>query len=481
MRELGMFRTGQLLSDARQWTDARGVYTQLIDDPQGEELAPYARYGLAWIDLQEDKLDVALRQFAELVETVDDPEVVEESLLASGICLRRLGRLPESREQLQRLLGLEPPEPTLQSGPHELGLTLLALDEHEAGQQLLAEVADRWPGYDQRPDLLLDLARSYQLHRQNESAELRYRQLLEEHPESPAASQASYSLGQLASGKQDYQAASSYFETAWQANRGQPLAAESLYRLGWSLFRQELWEDALERFTRLAEADGSQAFRTEAAFMQGECQWRLENRPAALQSYQRAREYLEAGSKTVGPAVPVLVHLHAAQVLGELERWEEMEPWLQVILDRYSDTSYLPQTLFELATSRQQQGKLEEAIRLFGQVAGNYRSVIGARARFMIGQIRFGLQDYAQALPEFQQVMFGFGGLQAAEDIRPWQARSAMEAGRCAEVLIGQLDGEQRSRAISVARDFYQYIIDHHNQSEMAAAAARRIEELKKL
>jgi cellulose synthase operon protein C len=481
MRELGMFRTGQLLSDARQWSDARAAYRQLMEDPQGGELAPYARYGLAWIDLQQEKFDVALRQFLELTETVEDPEVVEESLLASGICLRRLGRLPESRQQLERLLGLEPPEPTRQSGQHELGLTLLALDEHGAGQQLLAEVADRWPDYDQRQDLLLELARSYQLHRQTESAEVRYRQLLEQYPESPAAGQASYALGQIAFGKQDYQAAATFFETTWQANRGQPLADEALYRLGWSLFRQERWQAALERFAMLAAEDGSQAFKTEAAFMQGECQWRLEDRPAALQSYRQARECLEGGAKTIGPAVPVLVHLHAAQVLGELERWAEMEPWLQVILDRYSDTSYLPQTLFELATSRQQQGELEEAIRLFGQVAGNYRNAIGARARFMIGQIRFGLQDYAQALPEFQQVMFGYGGLQAEDDIRPWQARSAMEAGRCAELLIGQLDGEQRSRAVSVARDFYQYIIDHHNQSEMAAAAARRIEELKKL
>lgn len=481
MRELGMFRSAQLLSDARQWSEARDAYRQLIDDPQGAELAPYARYGIAWIDLQQEQFDVALRQFLELVEAVEDPEVVEESLLASGICLRRLGRLDESRQQLERLLGLDPPEPTLQSGQHELGLTLLALDEHEAGQQLLAEVADRWPEYDQRGELLLDLARSYQLHRQNEQAELRYQQLLEEYPDGLAASQASYSLGQLAFAKQDYPAASAYFESAWRVHRDQPLGSEALYRLGWSLFRQELWRDALERFKLLADDEGSQNFKTEAAFMQGECHWRLEDRPAALQAYQLAREYLEGGAKTVGPAVPVLVYLHAAQVLGEMERWGEMEPWLQVILDRYSDTSYLPQTLFELATSRQQQGELEEAIRLFAQVAGNYRNVTGARARFMIGQIRFGLQDYAQALPEFQQVMFGYGGLQAAEDIRPWQARSAMEAGRCAEVLIGQLTGEQRARAISVASDFYQYIIDHHSQSEMAAPAARRIEELKKL
>ena len=99
----------------------------------------------------------------------------------------------------------------------------------------------------------------------------------------------------------------------------------------------------------------------------------------------------------------------------------------------------------------------------------------------MLGELYFGQRDFTKAIPQFQRVMYGYGGESAVPEIKSWQARSAFEAGRCSEVLIADLKGEKRDKAIKIANDFYQYILDKHPQHEIAAQAKTRLEALKQL
>jgi hypothetical protein len=98
----------------------------------------------------------------------------------------------------------------------------------------------------------------------------------------------------------------------------------------------------------------------------------------------------------------------------------------------------------------------------------------------MIGEAYFADRNFAKAVTEFQKTMYGFGGTQAAEDTKNWQARSAFEAGRCSEIFVADLKGERRKKAIDNAVKFYEYILDNHASHETAAQAKQRIAELKK-
>jgi hypothetical protein len=57
------------------------------------------------------------------------------------------------------------------------------------------------------------------------------------------------------------------------------------------------------------------------------------------------------------------------------------------------------------------------------------------------------LSSYVNIAQEFQKVMYGYNGTQAPSDIKNWQARAAYEAGRCSEVLVGDLTAERRQKA----------------------------------
>ena len=144
------------------------------------------------------------------------------------------------------------------------------------------------------------------------------------------------------------------------------------------------------------------------------------------------------------------------------------------------DSNLLPIARYEQAVALQNLKKPEEALKLFDKLAEEHRNDLGARARFMEGELYFALKDYAKAVQTFQKTMYGFGGTQASDQVKNWQARSAYEAGRCSEVLIGDLTGERRRKAIQTAKAFYEFLLANHADHELARQAQDRIDELSK-
>ena len=141
----------------------------------------------------------------------------------------------------------------------------------------------------------------------------------------------------------------------------------------------------------------------------------------------------------------------------------------------------MPTAKYELAYARQNQKKTAEAIQLYSEVAEEQRNEIGARSRFMIGEVFFADREFAKAISEFQKVMYGYGGTQASADIKNWQARSAFEAGRCSEVLVTDQKGDKRKKAVDLALKFYEFVVNNHNDHSLSKQATERLSELGRL
>jgi hypothetical protein len=99
----------------------------------------------------------------------------------------------------------------------------------------------------------------------------------------------------------------------------------------------------------------------------------------------------------------------------------------------------------------------------------------------MMGEIYFAERDVAKAIPEFQRVMYGFGGDKATEEIKNWQVKSAFEAARCSEILIENLRGTARDKVIETAQEYYSFIVKKHATHDLAAQAETRLGELNRL
>ncbi|MCA9189711.1 MAG: tetratricopeptide repeat protein, partial [Planctomycetales bacterium] len=141
--------------------------------------------------------------------------------------------------------------------------------------------------------------------------------------------------------------------------------------------------------------------------------------------------------------------------------------------------SYVPQAQFELARVRQEQQQPVEARKLFENVADSQRNELGARARFMSGELLFSDKQYDAAIREFQRLMYGYGGEKADQSVRNWQARGGLEAGRCAAVLAGQeKDSTKQNELVATAQKYFQYVAEKHPNAEEAAAAKQQLQKI---
>ena len=221
--------------------------------------------------------------------------------------------------------------------------------------------------------------------------------------------------------------------------------------------------------------------------MVGECAFKVPDYKKALGAYEIARDHIrknDENSKNLRDdaekQVRELVLLHGGQSAAQLKQWDHSIQWYNELKQRFPDTAYLPQVFYETGFAYHQMNDTDSALKHFSQVAENYRNEIGARARFMIGEIYFGDKKFDQAIPEFQKVMYGYGAEKAPDDIKNWQAKSGFEAGRCSELLMQSARTENaRKKARDFAIKFYQYVIDKHPGHELAKKSAERLEALK--
>ncbi|MDP7205627.1 MAG: hypothetical protein QGH11_08665, partial [Pirellulaceae bacterium] len=176
-----------------------------------------------------------------------------------------------------------------------------------------------------------------------------------------------------------------------------------------------------------------------------------------------------------------LVLLHGGQSARQLKQFDESLALVNQVIENHKDSVYLPQA--QLTAGRAHYGKKEydKADEFFEVVATGSRNATGAEARFYMGAVRFGQKKHADAIRQYQRVMFGFGAEKAIDEVKKFQHLSATEAAICSEVLAGEAKtAADKEKYLTEAKGFYMYIVDQHPESISAANAKKRLAELNK-
>jgi TolA-binding protein len=177
----------------------------------------------------------------------------------------------------------------------------------------------------------------------------------------------------------------------------------------------------------------------------------------------------------------MLTLLHGGQSAAQIKQWPVSVELLDALIEQFPDSPYLAEAHYERGWARQNQDQLDASLEDY-EIAANERSVVGARARFMMGEVRFTQKKFEEAVREFQRVMFLYGGDEAPEEIITWQVKAAFEAGRCAEVQITNSENAQaKAAAIADAKKFYSFVTTKHPDSDLAAEAKKRLATLARL
>src|SRR5690606_8619115 len=143
-------------------------------------------------------------------------------------------------------------------------------------------------------------------------------------------------------------------------------------------------------------------------FMKGECLFKLTKYAEALPVLSAALD-----TKKLTDKVEPLVLLHAGQAAAQLKKWDESLGYLAIIASKFPDSPYKDEAAYEAGWAKKNQSKLDDALKDFDAAATANRGEVGARARFMMGEIYFEKKEFEEASRQYQRAMFGYGGEQA--------------------------------------------------------------------
>jgi TolA-binding protein len=259
------------------------------------------------------------------------------------------------------------------------------------------------------------------------------------------------------------------------------LGEKATYKLGWSYYQLKQYQEAFKQFADQATTYAEGQLVAEALFMKAECQFQMANYAEALPAFIAAHKAVDDDHR-VSADVEVLMLLHGGQSASQLKQWEQCLDLLEPLTTRFAESASLPEAWYEIGWARFNLGKHDEAMAAYEKAVEGSRGATGARARFMMGELLFSQKKHAEAILQFQRVMYGYGGDKAEVDVKKWQSKSAYEAGRCAEVQIeGAGDRATRNKLVADATKFYTYVVEKHPGTKEAEEAGKRLAQLANL
>ena len=477
------FRLGQLSASMNDFERALIAYDSVLSTTKDKALLDYAAYGKAYILIQKEQFAPALvlLEPSALETRVDG--VGYESRVAKAICLRQLGKPKEAIQVLSQLMKAKLPDEQKPKALYELGLAYSSSEQLDAAIETFQSLIDSHPDFPLLDKANYELAWALKSQRKTEQANLVFQRIAAKYPESPLAAEAYFHVGQAEYENSKFDRAIKAYSVAATRSVDANLQEKSLYKLGWAFFQQKQYDQAIEQFRKQTRDFPKGNLLIDSSFMVAECLLKQEKYAEAWPQYVNTRRSLEmaADPDIVTEQVKSMVYLHGAQAARELKKWSDVDAWIGAMKSKVPNSPLMPTAKYELAYARQNQKKTAEAIQLYSEVAEEQRNEIGARSRFMIGEVFFADREFAKAISEFQKVMYGYGGTQAPADIKNWQARAAFEAGRCSEVLVADQKGDKRRKAAEVAMKFYEFVINNHNDHSLSKQATDRLSELGRL
>lgn len=449
------YRRGEAQQSGGDAKAAVADYDHVLANSPQHPLAPYAAYRAAMLQMQQREFDDAAARFGKLADTFPDHTLAGEARLGQSTSLAQSGNNAEAAAVLQKM---DTSEPRVALA---LGTSLAGQKKWDEAIKLLKQAAEAPGEFVDRDRAWYELGWAYRESGQQEDSRGAFHKLIKQLPDSPLAADAMFRVAELSYEAEDYQQAAGQFRAAAkQAANDATLNEKALHMAGWAQHKSGDGEAAAATFAEQLKAHPSGALAPDGQWMIGEARFAAEQYDQALAAYGKAKD-AKPSSATLAP----LGMLHAGQAAAQLEKWQESADWLKAASTDYPDYDGQSEIAYELGWSLMKLGKPDEAKPILEKVADRDTSPIGARARFVLGEIEFGNKEYEQAVRTFFKVAYGYGDREAPEAYHHWQAESLFEAARCLE----QLDRG------SAAKKLYQELVQRFPKEAKAELAQKRL------
>lgn len=470
------FQLAQYSYDNGDFKTAAAEYGEVIANAPKSIFAPHALYGKGWSEHRLDDNKTAIETFTALIDGHAEHRLVPTAHNGRGICRQRTGDFAGGLADFTAYLATNPTGQDQADALYNRGLCEAGLMKFDDAAKTYAAIIKDHPDYPATDKVLYELGWAMKEEGNDAEAGKSFAKLATDYPDSPLAAEAFYHVGEDQYDNEKFaDAVKSYTSSKSKAGKTE-LGEKATYKLGWANYRLEKYEDALKAFDEQAANYPGGPLAGDAQFMQGECNFKLENYAVALPAFEKA-----IAAEPASENVKVLCLLHGGQSAGQLEQpnWEKAIELLAPIEKDHTESPYLPEALYELGWANFNLQKPDEALKYWTEAAAKADDALAARSRFMMGEVKFTKKDFKGAIEDYVLVVFGFGGDNAGEGVKDWQAKACLQAGQASAILAGQAkEKPARDKLIADAKRYFTRVVEKHPDSNLAKAAQSQLEKL---
>ena len=476
------YHLGRHAYENEKFEEAFDHFEQINKNYADSKLAPYALYDAAWSQMELKKFNESEKLFATLMSKFPNHELAKKSKVGRGASLRKTGNTEASIAELKDFLKMSNPSGEARTNAlFEIGLNQVELKKWDDAigtfKMLIAESADS-PKLDR---FYYELAWAYRSKSDEKLAIEFFTKITTDKPESSLAGESNFHVGTAAYDAKDYAKAIKSYEACLESKAADNVREKASYKLAWAYYKQKQFQAALDSFTKQTTDFPKGELVADGMFMVAESHFRLKDHAKALDAYLAAKPIVDA-SKNVEPKIKWLTLLHGAQSANNsrVKKYDQAIELASEMEKTEADDTFQQDAWLELGTAYSGLKQSEQAMEFYRKAAKNLGRT-GARARCMIGDIHFGNKNFADAGNEFRLVYFGFGGPQAPDDVKPWQAYAIYESARCSFVQVDKAPKEAKRKLIDESIRQFEYLIKNYPDDKLAPEAKRQLVTLKKL
>lgn len=460
---------------ADQW------FSRVIKDYADQEVAVAALAGAGWSRLKLGKPEEAARLFQTVVDKHAGHRLAGEAARGLAVALRTGGDEQAAIAALEKQLLTLPEE----ADRTELGYELvLALVQAKQPQRVVDEARAllKLPSSKRIADRLnYELAWALQDLKQPDEALAQFQLLTRDFPGSVVSGDAHLQIGEFEYRREQYEAAIPHYRSCLAVKEAPASVREvASYKLGWSLFRQKKYPEAGEQFARSLEEFPAGKYADDSRFMVAETLFMQDQFEAAARSFAEALPVFEA-SQTLQPANRHFAWLHGAQASNRAGAFEQAIQLATLLTgDEAAPEALRQDAWLEIGNAHKDLKQLDQAVEAWTRAAASLGKT-GARAYCLIGDKLFVDRKFDEAIAQYKNVYFGYGGSDPDPELDPWQAYAIYEAALCYTVRIETAPEAQRSELISKATGLFERLLQEHPADRHAGEAKSNLEKLKRL
>ena len=470
-----------------QFDLAQEKYRTLVQNWPQSEFAPHAFSGWGWCCFRKKNYKGGSEAFGKLISSYPQHTLGPEAHYGRALCHHRLKDYQRAVADLDVYLKSDLPVARRTNAMYLRGLSLIEVSKYDIAIESFAELLRLNPGYASEDSVKYQLAWAHKLLNQRAQSAKWFAKLAEDHPGSTHSAEAHYHLGEnLYWHDQNFAAALDQYYRCQQVVKESELGEKSLYMMAWCQYQLEQFDKAAQLFQTQVDQYPSGTHFPDAVFMHAESLFKLERYDEALSTYGHVRGQTGLSEERI-----VLALLHSGQAAGQLGNWDESLTYLREITENHPNSQLITEALFEqgvsifsLGLAKEKAGQanpseLDESLKLFHAAATKARSSVGARARFHMGEVYFQKKMFVDAIRHYQRVIYGYGGENAPDKIKPWQARAGFQAGQASLILANKVNDEDKhQKLIEEGKKYFQFVVEKHPADELTATAEDKLKQL---